>query len=339
MTNRKSKSSKDMSDDEKISLVESIFIVYPRLKRLLADIDHCRTYSKIAAEPECMFIGGLAGAGKTTTQLHYIRQFQRTRTESGWIIPVLRARVPSRATDKTLVTALLRGMQDPAAENGSAYRQTNRLVNRMEDSGVEICHIDEFQHFVDKDSAKVLKNVSDWLKNLIDESGKPFVIWGMPYADQILYEAGNEQLRRRFSIRKSLEPFGWLTEEEKDEFRGFLKSVDRQLPFSVPSGLANVAMAFRVYCATNGRIGYVMKIIRRAAELSIRRKMPTISLDGLAEAYNDRLMVDYPDRNNPFTVAENSLKIIPFEEYVPDFKSSNFKAAHKQESAADVLRT
>jgi hypothetical protein len=333
------KISANMSDEERISLVESIFIVYPRLKRLLADIDHCRTYSKIAAEPECMFIGGLAGAGKTTTQLHYIRQFQRTRTENGWNIPALRARVPSRATDKTLVTALLRSIQDPAADKGSADRQTARLVNRMDDTGVEICHIDEFQHFADKDSAKVLKNVSDWLKNLIDESRKPFVIWGMPYADQILYEAGNEQLRRRFSIRKSLDPFGWSTKKDKDEFRGFLTLVDGQLPFATPSRLGSLTMAFRFSCATNGRIGYVMKIIRRAAELTIRRRIPKINLDILAEAYNDRLMVDYPNRDNPFTVAESNLKIIPFEEYVPEFKNSRLKTSGKQETASDVLRT
>jgi hypothetical protein len=329
----------DMSDEERISLVENIFIVYPRLKRLLDDIDHCRTHSKIAAEPECMFIGGLAGAGKTTTQLHYIRQFQRSRTDDGWSIPAFRARVPSRATDKTLVTALLRSMGDPAAEKGSADRQTARLINRMNDSGVEICHIDEFQHFVDKDSAKILKNVSDWLKNLIDESMRPFVIWGMPYADQILYETGNEQLRRRFSIRKNLEPFGWSNEKEKNEFRVFLKVVDEKLPFPARSGLSSITMAFRFFCATNGRIGYVMKVVRRAAELAIRRKLPKLTLDVLAEAFSERLMADYPIRDNPFCIEQRDLKIIPFEEYVPDFKNSRLKAIDKKKSALDILRT
>lgn len=336
---RGSDSFHDMPDEERISLAESIFIVYPRLKQLLDDIDHCRTHSKISAEPECMFIGGLAGAGKTTTQLYYLKQFQRKRFGDGWNIPALRARVPNRATDKTLVTALLKSIGDPAAEMGSAYRQTVRLINRMNDAGVEICHIDEFQHFVDKDSAKVLKNVSDWLKNLIDESARPFIIWGMPYADQILYEVGNEQLRRRFSIRKSLDPFGWASKTEKDEYRAFLKKVDEKLPFDSCSGLASITMAFRFYCATNGRIGYVMKIIRRASEIAIRSKMPILNLEVLAQAYHDRLMADYPNRNNPFATDLKDLRIISFEEDVPNFIHSRSKITDKRETASNVLRT
>src|SRR5947209_272618 len=135
-----------MSKLERQVLAERIFIEYPRLTRLLEKIKHCHEYSKIAAEPECMFISGYAGTGKTTLYEHYEEQHPRTRTENGVNIPVLSAAVPQRATEKTLVSELLCRMRDPAAERGSAYIQTSRLKMFIKDCGVGIVFLDEFQH-------------------------------------------------------------------------------------------------------------------------------------------------------------------------------------------------
>jgi hypothetical protein len=330
-----------MSEDERVAFVESVFIEYPRLKKFVEAIDHCRRHSKIAAEPECIFIGGCSGAGKTTLLLHYVRQLAGTLVDGRRSMPALLARVPARANEKTLVTALLRCIRDPAAEKGAADRQTARLIRRMEDSMVEICLIDEFQHFVDKDSARVLKNVSDWLKNLIGESGRPFVLCGMPYAEHILDIPDNEQLRRRVAARLILEPFGWHNKDQRTEFRSMLMMLDRRLRIALGenSGLADVSMAYRLYCATNGRVGYVMRIIRRAAELAITRGKNALNLDLLAEAYNERMMSDFKEHPNPFLTDLSGLRITPFTEHVPDFRLTNrrSKAKGKKESAASVL--
>ena len=326
-------------DEEKIALVEKIFIMYPRLKKLLDRIEHCRTHSKVAAEPECMFIGGLPGTGKTTCQLYHMRQFRSIKLEYGAIShPVLRARVPHKASDKTLVTALLRSIGDPLFEKGSAISQTYRLENFIGEKKVELCHIDEFQHFVDKDTSKVQKNVSSWLKNLIDETRKPVVLWGMPYAEKIFDVQGNEQLRRRILLWERLNPFRWETPSARQEFRIFLKAVDKLLPFTELPGLDEHTMVYRMYCATNGRVGYVMNIVRRAAEIAIRNQMPSLTLSTLAEAYNDRMMSLYPDRNNPFSVTEQKLNIKPFEEVIPELSGNRIVVNKHVERASDVLR-
>lgn len=310
-----------MSEDERCAMVERIFIKHGRFERLTELIEHCHRYSKIAAEPECMFIGGYAGTGKTTLQDHYARRFPRAVLEERSVVPVLRGRVPQRASDKTLVTALLRSIGDPASERGSSYNQTTRLRSFMRDCGTEILILDEFQHFIDKDSQKVLKNISDWLKNLIDETRTPIILCGMPYADEILDAPGNEQLKRRFSVRASLDPFGWDAEEERGEFRGFLKAVDEKLPFPKKARLAGAATSLRFYCATNGRVGKVMKIVRRAAELAIRSSRECLDLEVLAQAYEDRMRADYPDRVNPFETDVTEKDFKPFEEFVPNIAS------------------
>lgn len=318
-----------MTKLERCALAEKIFIIYPRLQKLMDKMEHCLHYSKIAAEPECMFIGGPAGAGKTTLQDYFLQKYPRSYTDDGVVAPVLCARVPNKATDKNLVTELLAKLGDPESRRGSSYNQTTRLRKCMKDCEVWLVILDEFQHFVDKDSKKVLKTVSDWLKNLIDQTEKPMILIGMPYADQILDAVGNEQLQRRFAVRERLDPFSWLTDEQQKEFRAFLKAVDNQLPLMEASHLSDPTMAFRCYCATNGVIGKVMKIVRRATELALEQADERLSLNLLATAYDDRLRANHPGRVNPFRADKTTLKIVPFDE-------SN--SGLKKEKASDVLK-
>lgn len=332
-----------MSKIERQALAEKIFIEYPRLTDTLKKIRHCHEYSKIAAEPECMFIGGEAGTGKTTLYEYYESQFPRKETENASKITVLSSSTPQRATEKTLVGEILESIGDPAAKKGTADGQTSRLRKFIKECGVEIIILDEFQHFVDGDSKKILKNVSDWLKNLINATKKPIVLIGQPYADEVLDANGNEQLQRRFLVRETLEPFGWPNEreephkrdEKKKEFRAFLGAVDSKLPFNKRSNLSDPIMAYRFYCGTNGRVSKVMAIVRRAAELAINDSMMKLDLNVLSEAYEDRLRKIHPKRDNPFSIDLKDLKIQPFEDETPEFLRKKREA---EERASEVLK-
>lgn len=330
-----------MTKLERCELAESIFIEHPRLKELIAQIQHAQLYSRIAAEPECVFIGGLPGAGKTTLTEHYEQLFPRVIHEDRVEVPVLCGRVPSKATDNNLATALLLKLEDPAADKGTAFNRTMRLYRFIRACGVRLIILDEFQHFVDKDSWRVLKNVSDWLKNLIDEIGVPIVLIGMPYAVEILDAPGNEQLQRRFSVRSSIEPFGWDTDEKRRQFRGFLRKVDEKLPLSDSSYLSDPLTAFRFYCATNGRVGKVMKVVRKATELALDEGLEHLTLDALATAYDERLMADQPERVNPFRSRQEDLRVVPLEEPQMNFAAMSRRSRRKvrEETVSHVLRT
>lgn len=282
---------------------------------------------------------GATGAGKTTLLEHYKLQFPPVDRGEIVEVPVLCGRVPSKATDKNLVTTLLIGLGDPAAQKGSAFNQTTRLKLFVRECGVQLIILDEFQHFLDKDSWKVLKNVSDWLKNLIDEARVPIILIGMPYAAQILDAPGNEQLQRRFAVRASLDSFGWNTPEERIEFRAFLKAVDEHLPLLQRSQLSDPLTAFRFYCVTNGRVGKVMKIVRRATELALDQGLEHLHLNILADAYDDRLLADHPDRDNAFRAEKSDLKIIPFVEPEMNLGQMNGRSKRKERviRASDVL--
>lgn len=297
---------------ERKALVEGIFIEFPCFTRVREMIRRCHSHSKISAEPECLLITGWQGTGKTTLRQDYARDFPRRITDDGAIVPVLATSIPVPATVKGLSTQLLWAMGDPKASKGTGITQTLRLLEFTRECGVELVILDEFQHFIDRDSDSILDTAADWLKNFINDSGKPVVLLGMPYCDIIL--RANAQLERRFTMRVSLEPFGWEKQTEQDEFKTFLRFLDKKLPFPKRSSLSLHENAFRLYCATNGYVGYLMKLVRGAAYLAIDRDLDHIDLGLLAEAYEERLAARDPSRPNPFIEDVSKLKARPFGE-------------------------
>lgn len=324
--------------EERILKAEGIYVLSPSLKEVNDAIQHCHQYSRYSREPKCLLITGRPGVGKTTLAEYYMKDYPRTETDEGLRVPVLYVRIEVPATPKSLVSALLSALGDPAAEKGNIGNQTRRLRKFLKDLKTGLIILDEFQHFIDRDSLKVLKTISDWLKLLIDNSKLPVVLMGMPYSRIILDTRGNEQLKRRFSLRRSIEPFGWGGKKEEQEgFRTFLKFIDEELPFNERANWAgDKAMAFRFYCATNGVIYYVMNIVRMATLNAINQSMKAITLDLLADAYDESLVSAYPDRENPFRCDVENLKTAPFTDWQPELK--NLKELNdKEDSAGDVL--
>lgn len=327
-----------LTNDERKALVERIYIKFPRLNRVLDKIAYCHTHSKIAAEPECLLITGYQGAGKTTLCREYERKYPRIVTREKQIIPVLATFVPSTTTKKSLPTKILHAMGDGAADRGTAVSQTLRIIKRVDDCEVELLILDEFQHFIDSDSKVILDSVSNWLKDLINDTRKPVILVGMPYSEVVLQ--ANPQLERRFSMRESLEPFSWGdTFAKQREFKSFLRRLDARLPLAKSSNLADHETAFRIYCATSGFIGYVMKLIRRAAILAIDRRRECLDLELLAESFQERLSSRFPKRPNPFRTEVEQLKIEPVEQNEFKGKATNRRSKLREvtQSASDVL--
>jgi len=289
-----------LSKGERLALAETVFIRYPRLKELYTKIDFCRTHSQIAAEPECMLITGETGAGKTTLIEWYAGDFPIRETPKKLIVPVLVVTVPSPATVKGLASAMLEALGDPASDKGAVSSLTLRLKNYIRDCAVELIFLDEFQHFDDRQSKNVLKTISDWLKNLINQTWRPIVLVGMPGCESVLETKGNGQLKRRFSSREQIAPFTWDPPDNIDEFRQLLKRIDDAMPLLKESHLAETSTAFLIYSATDGVITFVMRLLRKAAALAIESGSEQIDHSILAQAYEERLAQHFKTRPNPF---------------------------------------
>lgn len=294
------KNYKKMPVEDRIQMVERLYIHFPRNEMALGAIKNCHSHAKLSKESEGILIQGDTGAGKTTIVKLYMQDYPRSFTEEVTVVPVLYATVPIPATCKSLVTALLTAIGDPAAERGSQISQTLRLKRYLEACRVELLILDEFQHFQDRDSLKVLKTVSDWLKVLMDETGVPIVLAGLPYSHTILDAENNEQLQRRFALRIELEAFRYNTSRERQDFRRFLNVIDEKLPLAEKSDLADPSTALCVFEATNGVVAHVMKLVRRATAIALESSRERLTLEILGLAHEQRLAANNPEKPNPF---------------------------------------
>ncbi len=330
-----------LSKTERLVMIEKVFIRYPRLKTLYGKIDFCRDFSKISAEPECMLIRGTKGAGKTTLIEWYASNFPARETLEKRIVPVLVVTVPSPATVKGLGSAMLEALGDPAADKGTVSSITLRLRKYIKDCEVELIILDEFQHFDDRQTKNILKTISDWLKNLINETFRPIVLVGMPGCESVLENEGNEQLKRRFSSREEIAPFTWNVKAENREFKQLLKEIDDRLPLLENSHLADKETAFLIYSATDGVINYVMKLLRWAAKLAIETGAEQIDYSILAQAYEKRLAQDFPKRPNPFSPQAGAhQRRPPAKRANPITGATNkrVKSRARKQSMSDVLK-
>lgn len=331
-----------LSKTERFALIEKVFIRYPRLKTLHKKIDFCRTYSKIAAEPECLLMAGTQGAGKTTLLEWYAGDFQIQELPEKRVIPILITTVPAPATVKNLAAEMLKSIGDPAAERGTISSLTLRLRKFLLDCEVELIILDEFQHFDDRKSRGVLKIVSDWLKNLLNQTKIPIVLVGMPGCESVLDAEGNEQLKRRFSNRAVIQPFRWKGSKENEEFRQLLKRIDDELPLLEDSNLADLATAFLIYEATDGVINYVMKLLRRASRIAIEDGRERLDYSILAEAYDEVLAKESMQRPNPFLLASNESQVKPLAKRATatiGTTSKRIKPLKRRANMSDVLST
>ena len=294
------KAYKKVAIEDRIQMVEKLYIHFPRNQAALNAIKDCHSHAQLSKESEGMLIQGDTGAGKTTVVKLYMKDYPRNVTEEVTIVPVLYANVPVPATCKSLVTTLLKAIGDPAADRGTQISQTLRLKRYMEACKVELLILDEFQHFQDRDSLKVLKTVSDWLKVLMDETSVPIVLAGLPYSHTILDSENNEQLRRRFAVRIELEAFRFNTSRGRQDFRRFLNIIDEKLPLAESSDLADPGTALCIYEATNGVVAHVMKLLRRATVIALGSKTEKLTIEILSLAYEQRLAANNPNKPNPF---------------------------------------
>lgn len=282
----------DMSLEDKKLHVRSAYICPPAHQKLLEKMEECCRSSSYP-EPTCMLVMGESGAGKTTLAKQCLARHPATRVDDDAIIPGLFVTIPARATFHSLAQKMLFALHDPAVLIGSTHVKTIRLLALLHDCQVKLLVLDEGNHLYDKDGGKVMANTTDWIKTLILDARIGTIVLGLPKTESLI--AQNEQLSRRFAERHTLLPF-----EDGPEFRHFLGCLEADLPFRDPSFLGGDEMAIRIHEASDGTIGYIMRLVREAAITAIDEGVECITLELLADAFDAYIANDKPKKKNPF---------------------------------------
>jgi len=126
------------------------------------------------------------------------------------------------------------------------------------------------------------------------------VLVGLPYTEEVLKV--NEQFGSLFGDPHTLDPFQWDEDhpETIEEFRMFLRQVEQQLPLASRSFLSSREVAWRCFVATQGKVGYIMRLLRRSAEDAVRREATSLSQELLSEAFSRTLAGKRRGLRTPF---------------------------------------
>lgn len=161
-------------------------VEHPDFAYAVREIARLHDRARTSGVAEGLLLVGQTGSGKSTVLDYYVQRFPRKRLKSHVEVPVLKVVTPEGPTVKSLAESVLVALGDPAAGKGSATVKTDRIVHFVLHCCVELLVFDEFQHFHDGHRVAESKRVSDWLKNLMERTGKPIVLAGLPRSVAIL---------------------------------------------------------------------------------------------------------------------------------------------------------
>ena len=288
-------------------VVETTLVPHTAFEHAVKRIEQCFNYQDDAGEPICAAILGESRTGKSRCLEESFDRHRKVRTKEGLNVPILRVKTPSKPTVKGLAELMLNALDDPRSLSGTENAKTLRLQKLMIGVGTRMVMIDEFQHFYDKGSHKIVHHVADWLKVLVDDCRIALVVAGLPTCRDIL--AQNEQLSGRFLSPMMMPRFDWVNYESRGEFEAILEafyaSISRH--FSLPR-LDTREIAFRCYCGTGGLIGYLTKFLRQAVWNALDARKTTIELSDLEQALDEAVWTGNTPvlYNNPFSRAFNA---------------------------------
>jgi hypothetical protein len=265
-------------------IVESTLVPHTRFEDAKRGIKQCLAYSIGSSEPICLAILGESRTGKSRVLEEVHAEYPSSRDKDGAIVPILRVRVPAKPSVKGLVELLLEGAGDPKWWTGTENVKTLRLVRLLRDARNQGLMLDDFQHFVDTNSERVYHDVTNWLKNFVESAKVALIVAGLESCSAVLLQ--NEQMSGRFLAPISLRRFNWDDERLRSQFIGILQSFTTSLTqhFDVVE-LHGDEMAFRVWCATGGLMGYLAKLLRQAVWDALDAGRATITLEDLGAAY------------------------------------------------------
>lgn len=246
-------------------------------------------------------VTGPSGSGKTALARYFLSSLPRsTLFEDGY--GAFAVRLPSRPTVGQVVGTLLRRLRYPFPQvNGrtlDAKRQV--LIDAFRQKGTRLIFVDEAHHVLAQGraharDAAVFGNVTDLLRELMDEVGVALVLLGTDELDELARV--DEHLANRVSARLQLKGL-----DSSAQWQGFVRSFVKNSASINLDLLASRTEAQRLYTATRGNLRSFKRLVTEAVLVACDDGTKSVAVEHLRLA-NDRVNGKDTSVENPYAAS------------------------------------
>jgi len=288
------------TEDAHEPLIDDLLIRHRDYNLIMEALEDLDDIDRAVLGEHGLLITGESRLGKTRLLAEYIAARMPYRTPHGLIIPVLYIEVPENPTIKNMAVTLLREFGELPGGRDNAEDLLHRIVVLARNTGVRVICLDDLHHFVDQHGLTVQYELTEWLKRLVIQMRVAVVICGLDRTESAIRL--NEQLYGRMDAKLRLRRFDWRRSMDRKQFTEIVEGLHVSLStqFKLPPCDANWVFSWYMACA--GRLGFVVKICRRAIKMARKKKTRIIDYPLLHAAWRKSVFdaVSVPACLQPF---------------------------------------
>jgi len=264
--------------------------------------NRCLNENKGAA----IFIEVPSGGGKTTLVRFFKAAMPDHVSDEETKVLVISFQVPKIITLKQMEKALLTALGDPKAGSGKHYDLDERSTTLLRTAGTELILIDNIQDIPEKRRAGGIRQIGNWIRDLIDDSRRLVVLLGTEDSREILQS--NIQLKRRCPAKRTIAYFNPLDKLGLNRLGRFLREIDKRLPLAELSGLGDEdnETTRQFAFATGGIQDYIFQILSAAVSHAATEGREKLTSEDLATAYEETFQ-ELSKGINPFRGEANRI--------------------------------
>ncbi len=264
----------DLSDDERIlAIKQETWINYTRAKMILERMEELLMHPRVTRMPN-MLITGSSNNGKTQILRRFEKQHKPQPNLEGEysIVPVLFVEAPGKPDIGAFYDNILEAVWQPysiRAKDPEKAREVRKVLHNIQ---LKVLMVDEIQHLIAGSQAKQ-REFRNSLKSLGNQLQISIIGAGVTEAFNAINT--DEQLSNRF------EPEFLPKWQLDNEYGDLIETFERRLPLRNPSNLRDPSISQKVLWMSEGILGEIHEILKRAAIQAIKDKSEQITLKTL----------------------------------------------------------
>lgn len=274
--------------------IETSELHHPRFQQLLLRLRRRMDEAIDGHSPSIECVVGPTRVGKSMLANVLVRDHPSVRVQGRRRVPVLLTRMGALVSPSRLPISVLAALGIAAPPRANADSLTDLMCTQIRLAETKAILFEEASHLVE-DGAKVTpREVTDWLKTVVDDTAITAVLFGVPRLTNLLQS--NIQLNHRAMAPVEFRPYDVRVPEEQTAFASCVRTYaemfrDAGLPIDVQLG----SLVANCYLQSAGAIGLLSLFMQELATKFMYEQPRPVTLDDCLEVCQRLNPAGHPD--------------------------------------------